>query len=323
MQAVILAAGSGKRLGLLTQYRSKAMQPIVGKPMVERVIESFYLHDIHEFIIVIRPNDKSIRPHLEKNTSYDIKFTFVFQDQQLGMAHALKQASQVINNNFILSACDNLIPLDDLNRFLTTWRNNKQYNGLLTLISLPDEMIPKSGIVELNGDNSIKRIVEKPSLDKAPSNIGSIPIYGFSKRILGYLDKIDISPRNEFELQDAIQMMIEDEGGVYGYHVSERYTVTSPQDLLNVNRAYLRRNNELNILFDKELINLSTQFIPPIHIEPNVKIGKNCFIGPEVFIEKGCEIKDNVSIQSSVILSGTKVEENTIIKEKVLCPFCD
>jgi dTDP-glucose pyrophosphorylase len=85
------------------------------------------------------------------------------------------------------------------------------------------------------------RIVEKPSPERAPSTVASIPLYCFSRRILEYLPAVARSRRGEYELQDAIQMLIEGGGHVQGEMIAGRLSLTRPADLLAINRHVIER----------------------------------------------------------------------------------
>ncbi len=109
MQAVILAAGHGSRLQPITLTRSKAMVPILGKPIVERVMEDFFANGIDDFILVVSTRDRHITRYFRHESKLEADVRFVYQPERLGMANALQCAAQLITDDFFLSACDNLI----------------------------------------------------------------------------------------------------------------------------------------------------------------------------------------------------------------------
>lgn len=196
MQAVILAAGRGTRLHPITADRTKAMCPIVGKPMVERVMDTLAANGVSEFILVINPEDLEIIEYFENKSSIKAKIQFIEQAQQLGMGHALLQAAPYIRDDFILSSCDNLVDQNVIKRLQKKWVSNPPPNGILALLRVGPDEITRMGVVELDDDhNRILQIIEKPTLEDAPSNIGSVPIYLFSHRLLDDLRKTQPSPR--------------------------------------------------------------------------------------------------------------------------------
>jgi NDP-sugar pyrophosphorylase family protein len=316
MQAVILAAGRGRRLKNLTDIRSKAMQPILGKPMIERVMHSIYQSEITDFITVIRPDDNELKHYLSARLSFPASIEFAYQSEPLGMADALKCARTQIQGNFILSACDNLLAEEEIEEFIKHWNQQYSLDALLTVMPVPDEQINKTGIVRID-QGRIVEIVEKPSIEEAPSNIASLPIYAFSQRILDYLDRVALSKRGEYELQTAIQHMLAESKIIEGFPVSTRLTVTSPENLLEVNLYFLRKKPQRN--HNKaSAIGDNSHVHPPVYIEANVLIGRNCVIGPNVFVERGCTIKDGTIIKDSIMLTGAKTYRNQRVQNEVV-----
>ena len=315
MQAIILAAGKGLRLQPLTEFRSKAMLPILGKPIVERVMAALESSGINEFILVINPDDKEIAHHFREAGQIRSPIHYVYQDHAKGMADALRYAAPLIRGDFILSACDNLFPDEHIDRILSLWRAKTRPNALLTLMPIEADKISSAGIVTLDGD-WVTDIVEKPALSEAPSNIASLPLYCLPQEILGYLPEILISIRGEYELQDAIQLLIKRQGSVMGVMVENRFTLTSPADLLEINRHLLKTGAEATHL-KFQSIGVNTCLVTPLYIEGGTQIGRHCCIGPNVYIERGCVIGDNVEIANSVILRGSEIPDGTIFSDQI------
>lgn len=317
MQGIILAAGKGKRLQPISLTRSKAMMPVLGKPIVERVIEDLAANGIQDFVLIIAPDDRGIVEYFENESSLDIKVRFVQQPERKGMAHALGYAAPFINDDFILSACDNLVVAaeEHVGKMRVLWREQPSPDALLTLMPIPKERLRQASAVSVNGD-WVAGIVEKPDPETAPSNIASLPLYCFSRRLLDYLPKVQPSPRGEYELQDALQMLIEDGRKVRGLKVDRRLTLTTPADLLAINRYYLARNGK-SIHLSRNEVGANTRFIDPVYIEAGTVIGSGCQIGPNVYIEKGCSIGDGATLRDAVILRNSRVPEAATIENDV------
>ena len=228
MQAVILAAGKGSRLNPITLNRTKAMVPILGKPIVERVMETLVENGVREFIMVISREDGEVGNYFREQTTLDVDIEFVVQPDRLGMANALSLAAPYIHDTFVMSACDNLIPVEQMAQLLNAHQAN-QANATLSLMEVEREAISRTGIVDIKNGN-ITRILEKPTPEEAPTNISSLPLYVFSPKLLDYLPEVKPSPRGEYELQDAIQMLIERDGNVTGVLTPTRQQLTNAAD---------------------------------------------------------------------------------------------
>ena len=321
MQGVILAAGRGERLRPITLTRSKAMAPIVGKPIAERVMETLVANDVDDIILVISPDDAEIIRHFEQESEIEASVRFAPQPERLGMAHALQCAAPLIKGDFILSACDNLVSADHVGRILAAYRDATRPNAVLTLMLVEPAQVTKGGIVAIDGP-WVTRIVEKTTPEEAPSNIYSLPLYCFSSRILDHLTDVRPSPRGEYELQDAIQMLIDRDGRVRGVTISNRLALTNPEDLLAINQHYLAIGGELAPLAPRA-VGRYTKLIPPLCIESGTAIGAHCTIGPNVYVERDCQIGDWVTLQDAVILRGSTVPDGATLEEQVIALVSD
>lgn len=292
------------------------MLPILGKPLVERIIENLNKFGLKDFILVVGPEDREIREYFQRESSLDVNIQFVEQFKRLGTADALRQAAPDINENFVLSACDNIYPAGDVQRFIASWSQHPDTQGLLSLERIPLKDTWKTGIVSLEQDQ-VTSIIEKPSPDQAPSNISSTPLYCFSTRIFDYLPQIPLSPRGEYELQDAIQMMIDADQVVRGIFLDNRLTLTSAEDLLELNLHFLKTEVQDRQVEARE-IGPGTQLVDPVYIEQGVVIGAGCEIGPGVYIEHDAQIGDNVQLENVIILQGAVVPDGGILRNQVV-----
>lgn len=303
MQGVILAAGRGSRLHPITLARSKAMMPILGRPMVARVVELLHANGVDEFILVVSPDDPHIEDYFIREYlpgRPDVRVHFVYQTERRGMADALGRAAPLIRGPFVLSACDNLVAASHVDAMLKMLRAHPDAQAVLSLMPIPPEKFGKTGMVALAGEQ-VTRIVEKPDPRDAFSDIGSLPLYVFQPRLLDYLPEVPLSHRGEYELQDAIQMLIDRHSGVYGVLTDSRLTVTSAADLLAVNRHYLLTGDGQPQLAPRR-VGPGTHLITPLYIEDGVEIGAGCVIGPHVYIERDARIGDGARLEDAVVL---------------------
>jgi glucose-1-phosphate thymidylyltransferase len=234
--------------------------------------------------VVVGPGDDDIRAALAPGAA-PLPVTFVEQPEPRGMADALGRAAPHIAGDFLLSACDNLIPPADVARLAGRWRAAPRPDALLSLLPLPAEALGASGVVALDGER-VTRIVEKPRPGEAPSAVASLPLYWFRPGLLELLPGLMPSPRGELELQDAITRLIDGGGRVVGARVSGRRTVTTAADLLDLNLAWL---DEMGV---------------PLLVEPGASVGPGCSLGPRVYIEAGSTVGPGARLRDVVVLRG-------------------
>lgn len=308
MQGVILAAGRGARLHPLTQRRSKAMVPVAGKPLVARVLDQLVAAGLREFVIVVAPEDEALITYLAQPAP-KLHLQLVPQPQRLGMADALRCAAPWIEGDFVLAACDNLVPPEHLEQLLAAWQATPRPDAVLSLLPVPRETLGSVGVVVLEGERVVQ-IVEKPRPEEAPSTIVAVPLYLFSRRLLDYLPDLPLSPRGEYELPTALQRLLEAGGRVVGVTMAWRLTVTNIADLLAVNRYYLTHEPQP---VAPAAVGPGTSFQPPVRVEPGVVIGPGCQLGPYVCLERDCRIGAGAIVREALVLRGATVPAQAVV----------
>jgi len=314
LSCVILAAGKGSRMKPVSSKIPKALSPIIDKPIIEHVINKYIQLGIKRFAIVISSADDAIRDYFNRNTiNADLKFAY--QNEALGSGHALSKAEDLVkSNSFFVAACDNIVSF----AFLEDMLRKFQTVNTQAVLSLQHETIEglfARSNVSLDGSR-VMSIIEKPMKDEIMSDIMCLPIYLCRKSIFSYINRLTKSKRGEYELPQAFQMMIDEGEDIYGVFTDSRYDLTTPEDLLEINFAFLeqlRRRivNHSNLAQDANII-------PPIFISSGCIFGENCSIGPYVVVGKNCTIGQGVKLSRCVILERTEVAANLKITNKVL-----
>lgn len=327
-QAVVLAAGRGTRLGPLTTQRSKAMLPVVGQPLVGRVLERLLAAGLRRFVVVGGPDDQELAgyvtqssailpaaqplaPHARGGGSEIPPLhppSYVVQPERRGTAHALSCAAPLIDGPFLLGSCDNLVASDFVAAMMAHLEQTGA-DGVLALLHMPPERLQHSAAVELTTGGRVRRIVEKPPPGSTKSDVASIALYAFRPRLLDYLD-VPLSPRGEQELQSAVQALIDAGGDVRGLLTPGRRTVTRPADLLALNLHYLDRGIGAEVQVS---LPLDATLTPPLRVEAGVTVagGAGCAIGPRVYLEAGCRVGRGAVLRDAMVLRGSTVPDGT------------
>lgn len=312
MKAVVLAAGRGTRLAPVTDDRSKAMVPVLGRPLVDRVVETLAINGLRQLVMVVGPNDEEIRHHFKAISALDLSVEFVIQEERLGMAHALGLAATLLDGPFVLSACDSLKPVEHVEALLGA---GSKADGALSLMDVPLKKVSTAAPVEMDGEGVIHRIVEKPRPEDAPSNTVSLPLYFLPYRALALLTEQGPSARGEFELQDAIQALINEGSEIVGVKTDSRLQVSTPEDLLDLNLRFLHETSGRCV---PEALPDGTVILEPVWIDDGVVLGRSCRIGPDVVLEGGCVLGDGVTITRSMVLKSALVPGGLTIDGQVV-----
>lgn len=235
MKAIVLCAGLGTRLRPLTFSTAKHLIPVANKPVLDFAIESLVAVGARDIgIIVSRESWPIIQNAIDDGGRFGARVTYIEQPQPRGLAHACQCAeSFVADDPFIMYLGDNLLP-----EGMTAPAKLFQESGANAVVMLkPVDDPSRFGIAELDG-NRIVRLVEKPKEPK--SDLAIVGGYVFDKNIFDSIRRIKPSWRNEYEITDAIQDLIDRGLSVLPYVVQGWWKDTGkPEDILDANRAML------------------------------------------------------------------------------------
>ncbi|RXT13969.1 glucose-1-phosphate thymidylyltransferase [Ammoniphilus sp. CFH 90114] len=295
MKGLVLCAGKGTRLQPFSYSQPKTLLPVANKPVLKYCIENLTKNGIKDIGIVIHPSQDGIQQLIGNGDGLGANITYIFQTEQKGISHAVKQAESFIDGEpFILLLGDNLIA-EDLSTLIDSYQRNRT-NGSILLSPVPNPQ--DFGIAEIKG-NDIVRLEEKPK--KPKSNLAVIGAYLFDSQIFHAVNSIKPSARGEYEITDAIQWLI-DQGHSITYTITRKlYSDVGTVDRwLEANQWMLEKEYEGQILLGKNTVVENCTLIAPIVIGDDC-ILRNAVIGPFVSIQDQCRI-ENCQIDQSILL---------------------
>lgn len=320
MQAVILAAGEGTRVRPLTITRPKPSLKVLGKSILEYNLEALSSL-VDEVILVVgykgREIEKTIGHHFKS-----LRINYVWQERQLGTAHAAKKAKKLIKDKFLLLNGDDVYSKGDIKECL-----EKFPSILLGKVKDPS----KFGVVETKR-NFVKDIIEKPR--KPVSDLVNTGLYFLNKSIFDF--KIRKSKRGEYEFTDLIKKFIRNKK-LY-FKVAKGWVPLSfSWNLLDLNEFLLKKAKEKRkgkiekyckisgkVIIEKGAEIKSGSYIEgPVYIGCNSKIGPNSYIRPFTCIGDGCRIGQAVEIKNSIIGDGTHIAHLSYVGDSILGENCN
>ncbi|MBN1564737.1 MAG: NTP transferase domain-containing protein [Anaerolineae bacterium] len=313
-QAVILAAGRGTRLGPLTKDRPKSMLPVLGKPIMTRVMDRMREAGIKRFVVVIGPQDGEIASYLTDSWYPDTEIKFAVQVEATGTVDALQLAAPHVDSAFVLSSVDNLTSAEHVQNLVARFNTDENQIATLSLLPATPEKIRKSADVIIEGDY-ITGIREKPA--NPQGKYASIMLYAFAKDMLDYLAKVQTYVRGERDVSSAIQLAIKDGKRVSYVTTDWRLHLTNELDLLAINRQFLQEDRDTHILSE---IPGSIQIMPPVRIDPRVSVGPRAKIGPNVYLESGATVGPGAILADTIVLDGGIVPAGASCHGEVVDP---
>ena len=254
--AVVPVAGLGTRLLPATKSQPKEMLPIGRKPVVQYVVEELARVGMQRILFITGPGKASIENHFDLNAEliqvlrengkedllaeleFDrapIQYFYTRQRQQLGLGHAVACAEPFIGNQpFAVALGDSIIGLNAESNILgrmTTCFAERKADAVIAFTEVPRDRVPFYGVAKPREDGDIfelEDVIEKPSVDDAPSNLVISARYVFAPGIFEALGQIKPGSGGEYQLTDAIRLIIQGGGKVYGVRLradERRYDV--------------------------------------------------------------------------------------------------
>jgi glucose-1-phosphate thymidylyltransferase len=234
MKGLILSGGKGTRLRPITYTRAKQLVPVANKPVLFYGLEALVAAGIRDIGIVVGDTQAEIREAVGDGSRWNARVTYIEQDAPRGLAHAVLISESFIGADpFVMYLGDNLLNRG-IGPFVEEFERERPAAQIL-LAHVPDpEMF---GVAELNGERVI-RLVEKPKEPK--SNLALVGVYMFGSAIFDAVKAIKPSFRQELEITDAIQQLI-DRGLSVRPHIVEGWWKDTGklEDMLEANRLIL------------------------------------------------------------------------------------
>lgn len=310
MKALILAGGKGTRLRPITFAIAKQLVPVANKPVIEYGIESIAQAGVKEFGVIVADTASEIEAVCGDGSRWGVHITYIHQPDPLGLAHAVATASGFLgDDDFIMYLGDNLIK-SSISELVEEFQTHRP---AATILLNPVPNPEQFGVAEMEGDRVV-RLEEKPKEPR--SNLALVGVYLFDRRIHDMIAELKPSGRGEYEITEAIQMLIDQNLGVRSHIVQGWWKDTGTVDaMLDANRLVL---DDLPTDVQGSVDSGST-------IEGRVSIGKgttikNSTIRGPVVIGENCTIENAyigpyTSIDNQSIISSCEMEYSIILAQ--------
>jgi glucose-1-phosphate thymidylyltransferase len=302
MKAVIPVAGVGTRMRPHTYSLPKVLLNVAGKPILGHIIDALRDFGIIDIVIITGYKGELVEEFVLKSYP-DLNFEFRKQDEMLGLGHAILQAKDTFDDEPILIILGDTIFDIDLKNTINS------NNNVLAVKAVEDPS--RFGVVLVNQKGVIQQLVEKPK--EMISNLAIVGIYSIKKsslltECLEYLVKNEIKTRGEYQLTDALQLMI-NKGEIFEIcYVDGWFDCGKPETLLLTNE-YLLEKNDVPVILEDSIV------IPPVFISDTAII-ENSIIGPYATISDGAIIKNSIIKHS--IISFNAVVKNSLLKKSII-----
>lgn len=287
LKGVIMAGGEGARLRPLTCNRPKPMVPLLGRPMMEYILQLLLKHDLRELAVTLQYLPDQIKDHFGSGEDWGVSLNYFLEKEPLGTAGSVKNAASLLSETFLVISGDCLTDID-LTEAVSFHRRNK---ALVTIVLTSQENPLEYGVVMTDSSGKITRFLEKPGWGEVFSDTVNTGIYILEPEVLGYIPdgkKYDFS-------RDLFPLLLAEGKPLYGCVLPGYWC-----DIGNL-EEYMQAQRDM-------LSGLVTVQIPAreqekgIWLSQDVEIAQDCRLLPPVFIGPGSRIG-----------AGTTIEEFTVI----------
>jgi len=300
MRAIIPVAGIGKRLRPHTYTLPKVLLNVGGKPIIGHIFDKIIADGFTEATLVVGHLGDMIRDYIKAN--YKIKVDFVHQPEQRGLAHAVHIAQDTCKSGPVLIILGDTIFDVDLKPVI---------RGGFSSLGVKSVDDPRRfGVVEMQ-NGFVTSLIEKP--EKPQSNLAIVGLYWIENPSLLFeciteLIQMDRKTKGEYQLTDALQLMVKHGEKIKTFPVEGWYDCGKPETVLATNRHLLGQKSHY-----REQKGVSIQ--SPVFIADNATV-TNSIIGPYTTIADSAKIHDSI-IRNSIVGEGAVVE-NIVLEDSLI-----
>ena len=300
-QAVVLAAGEGRRLRPLTSLRPKPMVPVGNRPVLEHVVEALADAGVDELVFVVGYRRERIQTYFGDGDDWGVDVEYVVQEKQLGTGHALLQAEDAVDGDFLVVNGDSIVDASLVSSLVSA-------DAPAVAVTRSDQPTDY-GVVDVE-DGRVVGIEEKPRVYDAETETINAGVYAFDDAVF---DEIHARRAGgETSLTDALSTFAQ-RSRVDAVHVDGWTDVSHLWDVLRVNADVVGEG-------DAE----GADVHPTAHVADGVALGEDVTVGPNATVLPGTALGDNVTVgagavvANSVLLPDVRVGENAVVRDCVV-----
>jgi glucose-1-phosphate thymidylyltransferase len=302
MKAVIPVAGIGTRLRPHTHTIPKALVPVAGKPIVGHILDEMEPIGVDEVVLVTGYMGDRIKDYVAE--AYPgLNSCCVDQEERKGLGHAIFLTRECVDEGPLLIVLGDTVVTADYSALT---------RGGRTLIGVKEVEDPTLfGVVEVE-NGRVRSLVEKP--DVPPSNLAIVGVYYIEhvKALYDSLSEVierDIRTKGEYQLTDALKIMLERGEEMGTFPVEGWYDCGRPDTLLEANRILLERSGGNGTSIEGSIVQ------QPVFIDPSATIERSV-VGPYVSVAASATIRDSV-VRDSILSAGAVVERSALAQSLV------
>ena len=315
MKALVLSGGSGSRLRPITHTSAKQLVPVANKPVLFYGLEAIRDAGIIDVGIVVGETEPAIRDAVGDGAAFGLNVAYLRQKAPRGLAHAVLIARDFLgDDDFVMYLGDNFI-VGGITGLVDEFRSGRP-DAQIMLTSVPDPR--QFGVAELDTAGEVIGLEEKPREPK--SDLALVGVYIFTPAVHEAVAELEPSWRDELEITEAIQWLIDHGRKVRSTTITGYWKDTgNVADMLEVNRMVLEGLEPAcagEVDAETELIGRvaigngaqisGCRIVGPVVIGAGTRVSGS-YVGPFTSVERDCVIADS-EIEYSIVLRGASIK---------------
>ena len=305
--ALILAAGKGVRMGGLCRACPKPMLPIANMPILEVIGRALAASGIRRVHVVVGYLEEVIRDYfrgrpLAAPDGSRVEMNFIRQAEATGTGSAVLLGKPFLSGGpFLMAFGDIIVPGVNYGRMLERYARGG-CDAVLSTRRVPDPCFGAAVYVE---NDRVVKIIEKPKPGTSTTHFDNAGLFVFQPEVFDLLDQVELSPRGEYELTDAIAMMLERDMVIAPCEMEGFWVnLVGPETLLKANT---------------EVMTWKRNAGEPMPVSDTCRVGDSR-IGPSVSISPDVTIGDGCDIDDAILTAGTRVGDGAQLRYVITQP---
>ncbi|KAA9396492.1 glucosamine-1-phosphate N-acetyltransferase [Haloarcula sp. CBA1130] len=308
MQAVILAAGEGRRLGPLTEGRPKPMVPVGNQPILESVLEAAIEAGANEIVLVVGHARERIQSHFGDGDKWGVPIRYVTQEHRIGAAHALSLVESAVEGPFLVLHGDQLVEASLLERLLDRWTAT----GTPTIAAVKSDRPTEYGAIDVNGE-AVRGVSRVPTDD--PSFLVNGGAYVFDGRVFDVIRDVIETDDGDFGIATALQRLADDDTLSAVLNRGTWQDLTYPWDLLSTNATLLGKHREPD---DHDGVHETAAVSDAVAIDTGVSVGPNATLLPGTSLGQNVYIGANAVLSNCIVMDGGRVGDGAVLHDCII-----